>query len=217
LRATPFVVDLTYHVIADGSDFPGNQFDPVSLADLLPQVVELEARIIEVHRHVRDIWLPYLLELRKTQMFTLHWGPNAEQYFDLSSGELGQMAGDEQFDFDKQRLHCVITNGTPGIGVGQTGDFADGKLDRPVFAAQMRNGVFDLARTIAHEAGHTLGLPHGENTNPYRLMSQTAVPQNADVPLRKSVTLSDEEVEKVHGNLASNEGYNPGFRRESAG
>lgn len=214
LRANPFVIELVYHVVADGFDLPGGEFDPDGLFDVLSQLVELDARLVEVHRRVQRIWLPYLVDLRKTRMFVFHWGPDAKKYFDLQSGEFGELASDDTLGLDKRRLHGFITNGTPGIGVANSNDIDDGDLDRPVFAAEMFPTIDRLARTIAHEIGHVFGLSHGENNNPYRLMSQTAVPQAAGVALRDSCTLSNVEVDRVHTNLASNDQVNPGFRRE---
>lgn len=217
LRTTPFTIDFAYHIIADGADFPGNEFDAQDLLDFLVQLVELDKRLTEVHQHVRHIWRPYLIDLRKTPVFTIHWTDGTAQYFDMANGELATLASDTQFNWDLNVLHCVIANTTPGIGQAGTGDITNnGRLDHPVFIAEMQASVFGLARTVAHEAGHKFGLDHGANADPSLLMSQTSVAQKANVALEKSVSVSDTDVEKAHTNLASNNKSNPLFRKENA-
>jgi hypothetical protein len=213
-RKSPFHIDITYNVIADGADFPNDNFDPQSLLDLFVQLNELNEYIEQVHGRVREIWLPYLVCLRKTPMFRLFFGEDTVQYFNVEDGELGVLDDDPTFGWTTDRLNCVLVNDMwDGVlGVAGTGDIADGRIDHPTFIATLRDSGPKTARTIAHEIGHKFGLGH-QNDNPTWLMCQTG---SAQSPTENQVYVSNAEASTVHKNLASNDETYSSLRRETS-
>lgn len=147
-------------------------------------------------------------------MFRLFWGDDTVQYFNIESGELGELDDDATFAWTTDRLNCVLVNDMwdSVVGVAGVGDMSDGQMDHPTFIAQLRDSAPKTARSIAHEIGHKFGLGH-QNDHPTWLMCQSGSAQD---PAENAVHVSNDEATKVHDNLASNDEVYASLRRETS-
>lgn len=193
IRVSPFTLKVKYHFIWIPGDLPGFHSGFGGIASLVQQIKDM-------HEIVKDIWSKYLINLEIDPVIEQY---ENSKYFimnDDDPNELQALKNDKTFNFLNSAINVVLVEDITGA----TGQSKRADLFEPVVIVKVRptRKLFDNARTIAHEIGHTFGLKHGKNTNDNRLMTQTA---EIDGDIHNAVHLETDEVETVHRNLATND------------
>lgn len=192
VRVTNFGVGVRFHVIkrSDGAR-PRHKMSDQELENYLGKIRYAASRILEDEALIRlkDDGIVYTVN---DELFNAKCNPDRlnEIYPDLAAG----------------RAHVFIPNTLNKLGCAGTRNI------NPAFflASSTENHTMnEIARTLAHEFGHSWGLNHDGNVDGSRLMTQTA-----DADKENNTRLVRSQVETVHEGLSDKSGAEANFRKE---